>query len=136
MVCCLVEHALEATSRPGDLVIDPFAGQAALPRAALVSRRRILLGHASPVALLSVLTSASHLPAVLDAAFSPIADALRRGQTLVITFNGYTKRFARNAPGYPSGLFIWIAQPASLSPKESIARIARRAARRLSTWRM
>ena len=79
----LVEFYLDQLSAPGDLVVDPFAGQAMLPLAAQAGRRRLVLNHASPAALLGVLaTAAPPLPAVLDHAFSRIADAPRRGRTL------------------------------------------------------
>lgn len=79
----LVEFYLDQLSAPGDLVVDPFAGQAMLPLAAQTGRRRLVLNHASPAALLGVLATASPpSPAVLDHAFSRIADAPRRGRTL------------------------------------------------------
>ena len=105
----LVEHALDTTSQPGDLVIDPFAGQATLARAAYESRRRVVLSHSSPVALLSVLTSASPpAPAVLDAAFSRIADAPRRGRTLAHHLQAlYETVCPECAQTIPAAYFIW-----------------------------
>lgn len=74
---------LHRFSQPGDLVLDPFASQPAVARAASAERRRLLLNNASPAALLGVLASATPpAPGVLDHAFSRIADAPRRGQTL------------------------------------------------------
>lgn len=79
----LVAHILEATSQAGDLVVDPFANQAALPAAAQAHRRRVLVNNTNPAALLAVLTSAAPPnQSVLDTAFSRIADAPRRGRTL------------------------------------------------------
>ena len=105
----LVDHVLNATSQPGDLVIDPFAGQAAVARAAHESRRRVVLSHSSPVALLSVLTSASPpAPAVLDAAFSRIADAPRRGRTLAHHLQTlYETVCPECAQTIPAAYFIW-----------------------------
>lgn len=79
----LVEHYLDRCSSPGDLVLDPFASQAALLVAASAGRRRLAVNNASPATLLGVLASAA-LPAadVVDQAFSRIADAPRRGRTL------------------------------------------------------
>ena len=79
----LVDHVLRAASQPGDLVLDPFASQAALPCAAQTSQRRMVLSHSSPAAILALLSSAMppH-PVILDAAFSRVADAPRRGRTL------------------------------------------------------
>jgi hypothetical protein len=79
----MAEAVLRQTSQPGDLVLDPFASQAALARAAAASRRRLVLNNASPATLLGVLTSAAPPPAaVVDHTFSRIADAPRRGRTL------------------------------------------------------
>lgn len=105
----LVEHALDTTSQPGDLVIDPFAGQATLARAAYESRRRVVLSHSSPVALLSVLISASPpAPSVLDAAFSRIADAPRRGRTLSHHLQAlYETVCPECAQVIPAAYFIW-----------------------------
>ncbi len=50
----LAEHVLEQGSQPGDLVLDPFASQPTLLRAASSSRRRLVLNNASPAALLAV----------------------------------------------------------------------------------
>lgn len=79
----MVASYLQRFSQPGDLVLDPFAGQPALARAASAERRRLLLNNASPATLLGVLASAAPpAPGVVDHAFSRIADAPRRGQTL------------------------------------------------------
>lgn len=79
----LVEHYLHQLSQPGDLVVDPFASQAPLARLASAGRRRLVLNNASPASLLGVLASAvPPVAAVLDHAFSRIADAPRRGRTL------------------------------------------------------
>lgn len=79
----MVEAALQQFSQPGDLVLDPFASQPVLAREASAGRRRLLLNNASPATLLGVLASAAPpTPAVIDHAFSRIADAPRRGQTL------------------------------------------------------
>jgi hypothetical protein len=79
----LVEHYLHRLSQPGDWVLDPFASQAALVRAANAGRRRLVLNNASQAALAGVLASAAPpAPAVVDHAFSRIADAPRRGRTL------------------------------------------------------
>ncbi len=79
----LAGHYLDQWSQPGDLVLDPFASQAALPQAASAGRRRLALNNASPATLLGVLASAAPPPAsVVDHAFSRIADAPRRGRTL------------------------------------------------------
>lgn len=79
----MVERGLEQYSQPGDLVLDPFASQPALARAASASRRRLVLNNASPAALLAALAGAAPpAPAVVDHAFSRIADAPRRGRTL------------------------------------------------------
>lgn len=79
----LAEHYLNRLSLPGDLVLDPFASQAALLRAASAGRRRLVLNNASPATLLGVLASAAPPAAdVVDQAFSRIADAPRRGRTL------------------------------------------------------
>lgn len=105
----LVGHTLEATSQPGDLVIDPFAAQAALARAASQSRRRVVLSHSSPVALLSVLASTSPpAPSVLDTAFSRIADAPRRGRTLSHHLQTlYETVCPECAQTIPVAYFIW-----------------------------
>ena len=105
----LVEHVLNASSQPGDLVIDPFAGQAALAQAAHSSRRRIVLGHSSPAALLAVLSSASPPPpSVLDAAFTRIADAPRRGRTLAHHLQAlYETVCPECAQTIPAAYFIW-----------------------------
>ncbi len=105
----LVEHVLAATSQPGDLVLDPFAGQASLARAAHGSRRRVVLSHSSPAMLLSVLASASP-PAsgLLDTAFSRIADAPRRGRTLVHHLQAlYETVCPECAQTIPAAYFIW-----------------------------
>lgn len=79
----MVEACLQRFSQPGDLVLDPFASQATLARVANAKRRRLLLNNASPATLLGVLASAAPpAAAVVDHAFSRIADAPRRGQTL------------------------------------------------------
>ncbi len=79
----MVVHYLRQLSQPGDWVLDPFASQAALVRAASAERRRLVLNNASQAALLGVLASAAPPPAaVVDHAFSRIADAPRRGRTL------------------------------------------------------
>ncbi|HSN77617.1 MAG TPA: hypothetical protein VL334_21295 [Anaerolineae bacterium] len=79
----MVEHTLRQLSQPGDWVLDPFASQAALVRAASAERRRLVLNNASQAALLGVLASAAPPPtSVVDHAFSRIADAPRRGRTL------------------------------------------------------
>ncbi len=79
----MVEAALQQFSQPGDLVLDPFASQPVLARAASAGRRRLLLNNSSPATLLGVLAGAAPpAPAVTDHAFSRIADAPRRGQTL------------------------------------------------------
>lgn len=79
----MVERMLDQWSQPGDLVLDPFAGQPSLPRAASAARRRLAINNASPAGLLAVLAGAAPpSPAVTDHAFSRIADAPRRGRTL------------------------------------------------------
>jgi hypothetical protein len=79
----MVEHYLRRLSQPGDWVLDPFAGHGALVRAASAGRRRLVLNNASQAALAGVLASAAPpAPAVVDHAFSRIADAPRRGRTL------------------------------------------------------
>ncbi len=105
----MVEHTLNAISQPGDLVIDPFAAQAALARAAFESRRRVVISHSSPAALLGVLTNASPpAAAVLDAAFSRIADAPRRGRTLAHHLQAlYETVCPECAQTIPAVYFIW-----------------------------
>lgn len=79
----MVDYYLDRYSAPGDLVVDPFATQPALARIAATSQRRILLNHYSPAALLTLHTSADPPPpSAIDAAFSAVADAPRRGRTL------------------------------------------------------
>jgi hypothetical protein len=79
----MVEHYVRQFSQPGDWVLDPFASQAALVRVASANRRRLVLNNASQAALLGVLASTSPpAPALVDHAFSRIADAPRRGRTL------------------------------------------------------
>jgi hypothetical protein len=79
----LVAYYMERYSTAGDLVLDPFASQPALLRAAATSRRRLVLNHFSPAASLGLQFMASPpLPAALDAVFTRIADAPRRGRTL------------------------------------------------------
>ncbi len=79
----LVDYYLRQYSAPGDLVVDPFATQPALARAATASQRRILLNHYSPATALTVSVGAEPpLPSALDAAYSATADALRRGRPL------------------------------------------------------
>lgn len=78
----LVDHYVARYSAPGDLVIDPFAAQPALVRAA-TAQRRLLLSHYSPAAALAIGVAA--LPpsrSAVDAAFGAVADAPRRGRTL------------------------------------------------------
>lgn len=105
----LVEHVLSASSQPGDLVVDPFAGQAALARAALSSSRRVVLGHSSPTALLAVLASASPpSPSSLDSAFTRIADAPRRGRTLSDHLQAlYETVCPECAQTIPAETFVW-----------------------------
>lgn len=79
----MTEACLQRFSQPGDLVLDPFASQGTLARVASAQRRRLLLNNASPATLLEVLANAAPpAAAVTDHAFSRIADAPRRGQTL------------------------------------------------------
>lgn len=79
----LVQYILDQFSQPGDLVVDPFASQPILSHAASAGRRRLVLNNASPADLLGVLASAAPPgSAVVDRAFSQIADAPRRGRTL------------------------------------------------------
>ncbi|MCS6843980.1 MAG: hypothetical protein NZ528_06595 [Caldilineales bacterium] len=78
----LVEHYVSRYSAPGDLVIDPFAAQPALIRAA-AAQRRLLLNHYSPATALAIGVAA--LPparSAVDAAFTAVANAPRRGRTL------------------------------------------------------
>lgn len=79
----LVSHYLERYSQAGDLVLDPFASQPALLQAAATSRRRLVLNHFSPAASLALQVGASPPDrASLDAVFTRMADAPRRGRTL------------------------------------------------------
>ena len=79
----LPRRYLDQLSQPGDTVLDPFASQPALIRYAGASQRRVVINNAIPASLLAVMSSADPPNAqAVDGAFTRIADAPRRGQTL------------------------------------------------------
>lgn len=105
----LVDHYLARFSAPGDLVLDPFASQAMLARAAEGSQRRLLLSHYSPATILRLSVSAAPPRAsALDAGFSGVADAHRRGRTLAENLQAlYTTICPECAQTCQAEYYVW-----------------------------
>lgn len=104
----LAQHYIERLSRPGDTILDPFASQPAVIQAG-ASRRRIVANNAIPASLLAVMSSADPPgAAAVDAAFTRIADAPRRGQTLADHLQGLYSTVCPNCAGMASAeSFVW-----------------------------
>jgi hypothetical protein len=105
----LAEHYLGRYSASGDLVLDPFAVQGALPGAVAATQRRAVLSHYSPATIVALRTSAAApSPGVLDAAFSALADAPRRGRTLADYIRSLYESFCPEcARPLQAAYFVW-----------------------------
>ena len=105
----LPRRYVDQFSQPGDTVLDPFASQPALIRHASASRRRVVVNNAIPATLLAVMSSASPPGApVVDGAFTRIADAPRRGQTLADHLRSLYNTLCPNCAGTAiAAAFIW-----------------------------
>ncbi|MEZ4769783.1 MAG: hypothetical protein R2844_15300 [Caldilineales bacterium] len=105
----LPRRYLDQFSQPGDTVLDPFASQTSLIRHASASRRRVVVNNAIPASLLAVMTSADPPGAqIVDGAFTRIADAPRRGQTLADHLRSLYATMCPNCAGTATAdAFIW-----------------------------
>lgn len=105
----LAEHYLHRYSAAGDLVLDPFAVQAALPGAVAAMQRRAVLSHYSPAAIVALrMAAAPPAPGVLDTAFSAVADAPRRGRTLAEYIQSLYETFCPEcARPLQAAYFVW-----------------------------
>lgn len=105
----LVQHYLGQYSAAGDLVLDPFAVQGALPGVAVAAERRAVLSHYSPATIVALRTAASPPPpGAVDAAFSTLADAPRRGRTLADTIQSLYESFCPEcAHPLQASYFLW-----------------------------
>lgn len=105
----LPRRYLDQLSQPGDIVLDPFASQPALIRHASTSRRRVVVNNAIPASLLAVMSSAEPPGAqAVDGAFTRIADAPRRGQTLADHLRSLYAALCPNCAGTATAAaFIW-----------------------------
>lgn len=105
----LVDYYVGRYSAPGDLVVDPFASQPMLIRAAAAGQRRLLLSHYSPAAALAIATAAvPPARSTLDAAFHTVATAPRRGRTLADHLAAlYDTICPQCAHTFPAAYFVW-----------------------------
>ncbi len=105
----LPRRYIDQLSQAGDTILDPFASQPTLIRYAGVSRRRVVVNNAIPVSLLAVMSSADPPGAqAVDGAFTQIADAPRRGQTLADHLRGLYHTLCPNCAGTATATgFIW-----------------------------
>lgn len=105
----LPRRYVDQFSQPGDTILDPFASQPALIRHASASRRRVVVNNAIPATLLAVMSSADPPGApVVDGAFTRIADAPRRGQTLADHLRSLYNTLCPNCAGAATAsAFIW-----------------------------
>ncbi|MCB0204001.1 MAG: hypothetical protein KDH89_04180 [Anaerolineae bacterium] len=105
----LPRRYVDQFSQPGDIILDPFASQPAFIRHASPSRRRVVVNNAIPASLLAAMTGADPPPPqAVDGAFTRIADAPRRGQTLADHLRSLYNTMCPNCAGTATATaFIW-----------------------------